>query len=188
MADTSPTLSPCTDIKAGYSLGLIYGSAIGGALTAISYFLLLVLSGVSIGISVFVIVAVFFGAWLVFGVGLVTLATPIWYLLHRVGLNNQIAALAVGIVLPTLIITIFMMWDIAFPGRVAGASMQVNGQWMLVNGQITDVGWHDRSTKTTIYVAVLASIGAIVSQFIWYSTYRWSLGAKSLTSADRSAT
>ncbi|MGE5202759.1 MAG: hypothetical protein ACM3O6_11925 [Acidobacteriota bacterium] len=112
----------------------------------------------------FIVVAIF-GT---FGIGLLALAAPIWWLLHRCGRRSWIDAMALGAVLTFATCAAPSAIRSVWPPQSYRYSSSDGGGPEVIDNKLTEHGWHNLLKTAGLFSAA----GSIVGLVIWRVAYR----------------
>lgn len=152
------------------AMSLLAGALVAGPAT------ILIMLAPAIGSSVYdlkTFVAQFafasIAAVIVYALGLLVLAAPIWALLHNRGHRSWRSAITLGGALGFTVTLLLYLWP-TFPIRPEGSSASFGGSaGMLVEDNVvTSLGW----TTFLGYSSVYALVCALVGFLIWRLAYR----------------
>ena len=165
---------------ARFAMGLLAGSLTGGLLVGLFYLVTVLISmrtgnapimeavGWSSLPILAIVLAATIGVWLI---GILFVATPLWWLLGRLGQRNGLLAVILGTVLPFAIVLGFETQWFDLAGGEADFSVWDTGGEIIENGHVTPYGWQ----KGIEAAGVLGVIGAVVGYLVWRTAYvcRW---------------
>lgn len=104
-------------------------------------------------------------AFIVWGVGLILVGVPIWWLLHKKGLRSWWMAVLLGAVAAA--VCNFAL-NLAMTLPIENASLGDSGGQSMIDGELTAYGWWSLVRGA----AAIGVVGALVAAVIWRIAYR----------------
>jgi hypothetical protein len=109
-------------------------------------------------------------ALVVWGVGLIAVGAPLWWLLHKLGFRHWLVAAATGTLLTFLagFAILTRGFEMIPPPSGSALSAEDAGGPPVINNRLTPHGWR-RAAQSSLMLAVA---GALVALAVWRVAYR----------------